>query len=85
MEIQYILFFFISSPKVKQKDNFEIPEGTKYFNISLAKYINLKKIKIPSTLKELNASLLLSSIEEVELNLNNDVLENDKENKILYI
>lgn len=26
-----------------------------------------------------------SSIEEVELNLNNDVLENDKENKIVYM
>lgn len=76
---------FIFPNYIKQKDNFEIPEGTKYFNISLAKYINLKKIKIPSTLKELNASLLPSSIEEVELNLNNDVLENDKENKIVYM
>ena len=76
---------FIFPNYIKQKDNFEIPEGTKYFNISLAKYINLKKIKIPSTLKDLNASLLPSSIEEVELNLNNDVLENDKENKIVYM
>ena len=53
---------FIFPNYIKQKDNFEIPEGTKYFNISLAKYINLKKIKIPSTLKDLNASLLPSSI-----------------------
>lgn len=76
---------FVLPNYIEQRDSFEIPEGTENFNVNILKYTNLKKIKIPSTLKTLDAKLLPSSIEEVEVSSNNETLVNDTENKIVYL
>ena len=59
---------FVSDSYLKSITTFEIPEGINEFTISIANYNNITKLVIPSSLiSGINASLLPTSISEIEV------------------
>ena len=73
---------FISAPIAKASNTFKIPEGIVEFTTSISNYTNITKLIIPSTLKNLEATNLPESINEIEVVSGNNYLVS--ENKLLY-
>lgn len=73
---------FISDPIAKASSTFKIPEGIIEFTTSISNYTNIIKIIIPSTLQNVQAINLPSSIKEIEVVSGNNYLA--CENNLLY-
>ena len=73
---------FISDPIAKASSTFKIPEGIIEFTTSISNYTNIIKIIIPSTLQNVQAINLPSSIKEIEVVPGNNYLV--CENNLLY-
>ncbi len=76
---------YISPNNIKSSSTFAIPEGVITYGYTTNGYTNIKKLILPSSLKEISGwRCLPSSIEEVEVDQGNTYLVADDENKILY-
>lgn len=73
---------FISSAKLKNITEFEIPEGIKSFNNNIYNFSNITKLIIPSSLEDIYVGFLPTSIADVEIKEGNQKLI--AQNGILY-
>ena len=77
---------FSSDSYLKSIDTFEIPDGVKEYNLNITQYNNIKKIVIPESLENIIVleGIFPSSIDEIEINGNNEIYAVSNEDKILY-
>ena len=78
---------FASDKYLKNIETFKIPEGITNYTFSIYNYNNIKKIIIPETLQNIaiyDGGTFPNSIEEVEIEGNNQKFAVSTEDKILY-
>ena len=77
---------FSSDSYLKSITTFEIPDGVKEYNLNITQYNNIKKIVIPESLENIIVleGIFPSSIDEIEINGNNEIYAVSNEDKILY-
>lgn len=73
---------FISSAKLNNITDFEIPENLRKFDINISTYTNIKKLILPSSLEKIVTNCIPSSINAVEVKEGNTKLIS--KNNILY-
>jgi len=75
---------FISNKYYHEKTDFKIPEGVENLETSIANFNTIKKLIITSKLKKINARGLPISIEEIEIEGENEYYRVSEEEKCLY-